>query len=56
MSTARALALIGPFYPNRDTRFGRIFDITEYTDPEHHPMIPHVIVLEPGLGIFKHFD
>ena len=23
-------------------------DIAEYTDPEHNPMIPHVIVLEPG--------
>jgi hypothetical protein len=22
-------------------------DIAEYTDPEHNPMIPHVIVLEP---------
>ena len=28
-------------------------DIQEYTDPEHNPMIPHVIVLEPGLVIFK---
>jgi peroxiredoxin len=26
-------------------------DIAEYTDPEHDPMIPHVIVLEPGLVI-----
>ena len=24
-------------------------DIAEYTDPVHNPMIPHVIVLEPGL-------
>src|SRR6202022_708096 len=24
-------------------------DIAEYTDPDHNPMIPHVIVLEPGL-------
>ena len=28
-------------------------DIAEYTDPEHNPMIPHVIVLEPGLVIYK---
>src|ERR1700737_779820 len=28
-------------------------DIAEYTDPDHNPMIPHVIVLEPGLVIFK---
>ena len=24
-------------------------DIAEYTDPTHNPMIPHTIVLEPGL-------
>jgi peroxiredoxin len=24
-------------------------DIQEYTDPEHDPMIPHTLVLEPGL-------
>jgi peroxiredoxin len=28
-------------------------DIAEYTDPVHNPMIPHVIVLEPGLVIYK---
>lgn len=28
-------------------------DIAEYTDPAHNPMIPHVIVLEPGLVIYK---
>jgi peroxiredoxin len=28
-------------------------DITEYTDPVHNPMIPHTIVLEPGLVIYK---
>jgi peroxiredoxin len=27
--------------------------IAEYTDPTHDPMIPHVIVLEPGLVIHK---
>src|SRR6266481_1683051 len=31
-------------------------DIAEYTDPEHNPMIPHVIVLEPGLIIFKIYN
>jgi hypothetical protein len=31
-------------------------DIAEYTDPEHNPMIPHVIVLELGLVIFKIYD
>ncbi len=28
-------------------------DIAEYTDPVHNPMIPHTIVLEPGLVIYK---
>ena len=28
-------------------------DIAEYTDPPHNPMIPHVVVLEPGLIVFK---
>jgi peroxiredoxin len=31
-------------------------DIAEYTDPSHNPMIPHVIVLEPGLIIYKIYD
>ena len=28
-------------------------DIAEYTDPVHNPMIPHTIVLEPGLVVYK---
>ena len=28
-------------------------DITEYTDAAHNPMIPHTIVLEPGLVVYK---
>jgi hypothetical protein len=31
-------------------------DIAEYKDPQHDPMIPHVIVLEPGLVIFKIYN
>jgi peroxiredoxin len=31
-------------------------DIAEYTDPAHNPMIPHVIVLEPGLIIYKIYN
>lgn len=30
-------------------------DIQEYTDPQHNPMIPHTIVLEPGLVIYKFY-
>ena len=31
-------------------------DIAEYTDAINNPMIPHVIVLEPGLVIYKIYD
>jgi peroxiredoxin len=31
-------------------------DIAEYTDPAHNPMIPHVIVLEPELVIYKIYN
>src|ERR1700678_4782921 len=28
----------------------------EYTDPDRNPMIPHVIVLEPGLVVYKIYN
>ena len=31
-------------------------DIQEYTDPEHDPMIPHTLVLKPGLVIHSHLQ
>jgi peroxiredoxin len=31
-------------------------DIAEYTDPDHNPMIPHTLVLEPGLRIYKIYN
>lgn len=31
----------------------RDLEIAEYTDPKHDPMIPHTLVLEPGLRIYK---
>jgi peroxiredoxin len=31
-------------------------DIAEYTDPAHNPMIAHVIVLEPGLVVYKVYN
>jgi peroxiredoxin len=31
-------------------------DIAEYTDPIHNPMIPHTIVLEPGLVVYKIYN
>src|SRR6059036_1028660 len=34
----------------------RDLDIQEYTDPEHDPMIPHTLVLTPGLGIHSLYN
>jgi peroxiredoxin len=31
-------------------------DIQEYTDPEHNPMIPHTLVLEPGLRVYMIYN
>ena len=31
-------------------------DIVEYTDPMHDPMIPHTLVLKPGLVIHRIYD
>ena len=31
-------------------------DIAEYTDPTHNPMVPHTLVLEPGLKIFSLYN
>jgi peroxiredoxin len=31
-------------------------DIAEYTDHDHNPMIPHTLVLQPGLRIFKIYN
>jgi len=31
-------------------------DIAEYTDPTHDPMIPHTLVLEPGLVIHRIYN
>jgi peroxiredoxin len=31
-------------------------DIAEYTDPDHNPMIPHTLVLEPGLRLYRIYN
>ena len=31
-------------------------DIAEYTDAQHNPMIPHTLVLEPGLRVYKVYN
>ena len=42
-----------PFLSDTDRKIQKDLDIVEYTDHLHDPMIPHTIVLEPGLVIYK---
>ena len=50
-SSARRSARNGPSFPTPGGRFSRISTLQEYTDPDHNPMIPHTLVLKPGLLI-----
>src|SRR3984893_14691944 len=45
-----------PFLSDTRRIVQKDLDIAEYTDPVHNPMIPHVIVLEPGLVIYKIYN
>jgi peroxiredoxin len=42
-----------PFLSDDGRKIQKDLDIAEYTDPVHNPMIPHTIVLEPGLIVYK---
>ena len=42
-----------PFLSDQGRTIQKDLDIAEYTDPVHNPMIPHTIVLEPGLIVYK---
>src|SRR5213082_267632 len=45
-----------PFLSDPARKVQKDLDIAEYTDPLHNPMIPHTIVLEPGLRVFKIYN
>jgi peroxiredoxin len=45
-----------PFLSDPGRTVQKDLDIAEYTDSLHNPMIPHVIVLEPGLVIHKIYN
>ncbi len=45
-----------PFLSDAMRMVQKDLDIAEYTDPAHNPMIPHVIVLEPGLVVYKIYN
>ena len=44
------------FLSDADRVVQRDLDIREYTDPHHDPMIPHTLVLKPGLAIHSVYN
>ncbi len=44
------------FLSDSDRTVQKDLDIVEYTDPEHNPMIPHTLVLKPGLVIHRIYN
>jgi peroxiredoxin len=45
-----------PFLSDPGRKVQQDLDIAEYTDPTHNPMVPHTIVLAPGLVVFKIYN
>jgi hypothetical protein len=45
-----------PFFSDPERIVQKDLDIQEYTDPEHNPMIPHTLVLKPGLVIHSIYN
>lgn len=45
-----------PFLSDVGRKVQKDLDIAEYTDPHHNPMIPHTLVLEPGLRVYKIYN
>jgi len=45
-----------PFLSDAGRMVQKDLDIQEYTDPHHDPMIPHTLVLAPGLEIFRLYN
>jgi peroxiredoxin len=45
-----------PFLSDPGRTIQQDLDIQEYTDPEHNPMIPHTLVLKPGLVIHSVYN
>ena len=45
-----------PFLSDPERTVQRDLDIQEYTDAEHDPMIPHTLVLKPGLVVHSIYN
>ena len=44
------------FLSDAGRKLQKDLDINEYTDPHHDPMIPHTLVLKPGLVIYSVYN
>lgn len=45
-----------PFLSDEERKVQQDLEIREYTDPQHNPMIPYTILLEPGLRVYKIYN
>jgi peroxiredoxin len=45
-----------PFLSDPQRKLQKDLDIAEYTDPTHNPMVPHTVVLEPALRVYKVYN
>jgi peroxiredoxin len=45
-----------PFLSDPDRVVQKDLEIQEYTDPDHDPMIPHTLVLKPGLVVHRVYN
>lgn len=45
-----------PFLSDPGRKVQKDLDIAEYTDPDHNPLIPYTLVLEPELKVFKIYN
>jgi peroxiredoxin len=45
-----------PFLSDPERTVQKDLDIQDYTDPDHDPMIPHTLVLKPGLVIHSIYN
>ena len=58
-STQEFRASVGaqwPFLSDPARTIQKDLDMQEYTDPEHDPMIPHTLVLKPGLVVHSVYN
>jgi peroxiredoxin len=45
-----------PFLSDEERVVQKDLGIAEYTDPEHNPMVPHTVFLEPGLVVHSIYN